>query len=1057
MEEFYLSFSINKNNTRVISINDDDFIVGLSFDTFFNKYLSSNKLAVEDSKYDSDDLLSYFLTHDVEDYIIYNTTSLEYKYKFLISYIDEDIITVSLYRIKIEVESRLNYDYLTGVYTRSYASKLINENLSDCDVENSYFLMFDLDNYKSINDTFGHSIGDLCLKNIATQLNEIFSKHIFGRYGGDEFFAFCKNVTVEEIYNLIQSVLKICFQYDRAIKISKVITCSIGVTKVEYKNKNLSELIVESDKALYGSKKKGKNIASFYKGRIIRNNTVKKDLLIFKFKEKKEFKVEKNQLFKKEIKKKNILSTFLVAISVILIFTSMFIGNIFYGKEIDKQSESIAKNFMGEQSSNIDSIITFETENYSLNLKLGTTIADNVEYKTTNEAYLDEIIEELKVNIDIENPAILLENGDLYYGNGNIYNISMSIFAKNVIIDSKPSIDIIKFTYQGDKVLIGYPYQKRFGNTKEGTLSIKGLVNILNLSDFKEKLYKYQSNTDSRYVAIVKNSGEKVCELQNDSNSIFSGFNNVLNYFSSINKDDYYNKLNQMLASESQLVYYFNLPYEGYYVYTNTIATNDWVILIAAPYSLIYSYYGRIVDYSNISLNIICYVSLALILLVLIFLYRSHILLFKRKYTDSSIGGINVDRFVIDGKELLKSTPNNNFIVYINIKRFKMINRILKSDAKTNILLRKIMLKIESMIDRNELICRDYKDRFILFLKCEDIDECNLRIKDILENIKNINVDGETINLSLLCGIYKVETEYETIEGCIEKARYSIENLVVTEEDIIINIFDEKMRVQNELEIYIEEHQQEALDNNKFEVFYQPMYNLNTEKFDKCEALVRWKDEKYGYINTQTFIDVFERNGFINKLDFYVFNEVIKDMVDFKKMGREIIKVSINLSRNHFFYKNFFNTYEDLINKNKIDTKYLEFEITESIILNSEMNINDVIKRIHAIGSTVSIDDFGSGFSNLSMLNHVDYDVIKLDKTLLYGKNGFDSFSKKIIDMTIYLNKSLGKMVVCEGVEEKEEVDYLKYKGCDYIQGYYYSKPIKFLDFVKFIDENNNK
>ena len=180
-------------------------------------------------------------------------------------------------------------------------------------------------------------------------------------------------------------------------------------------------------------------------------------------------------------------------------------------------------------------------------------------------------------------------------------------------------------------------------------------------------------------------------------------------------------------------------------------------------------------------------------------------------------------------------------------------------------------------------------------------------------------------------------------------------------------------------------------------------------------------------------------------------------MVDFKKMGREIIKVSINLSRNHFFNKNFFNTYEDLINKNKIDTKYLEFEITESIILNSEMNINDVIKRIHVIGSTVSIDDFGSGFSNLGMLNHVDYDVIKLDKTLLYGKNGFDSFSKKIIDMTIYLNKSLGKMVVCEGVEEKEEVDYLKYKGCDYIQGYYYSKPIKFLDFVKFIDENNNK
>lgn len=1057
MEEFYLSFTINKNNTRVISVNDDDFIVGLSFDTFFDKYLSSNKLAVEDNKYSSDDLLTYFLTHTLNDYIIFNTTSYEYKYKFLIAFIDEDLIAVSLYRLKVEVENRLNYDYLTGVYTRSYVSKLINETLKDCDVENSYVLMFDLDNYKSINDNFGHSIGDLCLKNIATQLNEIFSKHIFGRYGGDEFFAFLKNVTIDEVYNLIQNVLKIRFQYDRAIKISKVITCSIGITKVEYSNKKLSELIVEADKALYGSKKKGKNIASFYKGRIIRNNTVKKDLFINKFKERKEFKVEKNLLFKNEIKKKTRISVLIVAIAIIFVFTSMFIGNIFYTKEVDKQSESIANSFMSDQSSNIDSLISYETENYYLNLKIGITSADNVEYKTTNEAYLNEVIENLKTDINIENPAILLENGDLYYGDGNIYNISMSNFANNIINNLKSSIDVIKFTYQGDKVLVGYPYEKRFDNSKEGTLSIKGLVNILSVSDFKENLYPYQYTSDSRYVAIVKKSGEKVCELENESNSIFTGFNNVLNYFSSINRDDYYTRLNEMLSSESQLVHYFSLPKEGYYIYTNTTTTNDWVIFIAAPYSLIYSYYGRIIDYSSISLNIICYTSLALLLVALIFLYRNKLLLYKRKFIDSSIGGINMDRFVIDGKELLKTTPNNNFIVYINVKRFKMINRILKSEVKTNMLLKQIMVKVESTIDRNELICRDYKDRFILFLKCEDIEECYSRVKDILENIKNIDIDGEMINLSLLCGIYKPDSDYETIESCIEKARYSIENIVATEEDIIINVFDEKMRKQNELEIYIEEHQQEALDNKKFEVFYQPIFNLNSEKFDKCEALVRWKDDKYGYINTQTFIDVFERNGFINKLDNYVFNEVIKDKVDLKKMNKDPIKVCINLSRNHFFNKNFFNVYEDLIKKYNIDTKYLEFEITESVILNNDMNINDVIKRIHAIGSTISIDDFGSGFSNLGMLNKVDYDVIKLDKTLLYGKNGFDSYSKKIIDMTIYLNKSLDKIVVCEGVEEKEEVEYLKYKGCDYIQGYYYSKPIKFLEFIKFIDENNNK
>lgn len=140
--------------------------------------------------------------------------------------------------------------------------------------------------------------------------------------------------------------------------------------------------------------------------------------------------------------------------------------------------------------------------------------------------------------------------------------------------------------------------------------------------------------------------------------------------------------------------------------------------------------------------------------------------------------------------------------------------------------------------------------------------------------------------------------------------------------------------------------------------------------------------------------------------------------------------------------------------------EYLEFEITESIVLNNQRNLSQRIDQIHALGSKISIDDFGSGFSNLSRLNRTDYDILKIDKNLLYGKDGFDFYSKNILKMVVNLNKSLGKQVVCEGVDKKEEADYLTGIGCDLIQGYYYAVPrpkAAFVDLRKSYQDKKEK
>lgn len=142
------------------------------------------------------------------------------------------------------------------------------------------------------------------------------------------------------------------------------------------------------------------------------------------------------------------------------------------------------------------------------------------------------------------------------------------------------------------------------------------------------------------------------------------------------------------------------------------------------------------------------------------------------------------------------------------------------------------------------------------------------------------------------------------------------------------------------------------------------------------------------------------------------------------------------------------------MNKYNVDGKYLDFEITESVILNERINLENIITKIHSFGSTVSIDDFGSGFSNLSMINKVDFDYLKLDKKLFVGKSYFDDNSKRILEMVCKLIKSLGKKTICEGVESKKQVTFLKSIGCDYIQGYYYSKPCEKEEFAKQFEEN---
>lgn len=241
-----------------------------------------------------------------------------------------------------------------------------------------------------------------------------------------------------------------------------------------------------------------------------------------------------------------------------------------------------------------------------------------------------------------------------------------------------------------------------------------------------------------------------------------------------------------------------------------------------------------------------------------------------------------------------------------------------------------------------------------------------------------------------------------------------------------------------------------ALDNSEFKLYIQGKYNAKTKEINGGEALVRWINKEKGIIYPDKFIDIFEKNGFIIKLDIYMLNEVCKSLRYWIDSRLRVIPISVNISRLHLNNVGFLiDNMKKIMSMYKISSDLIELEITESLIFNESIDIVDSLLKIKSLGVKLSLDDFGSGYSSLNMLNELPIDIIKLDGVFL-GKNELSEKSKIVIKNIVRMAKELNLKVVAEGVEIKEQSDFLEEIGCDLLQGYLYRKPISVEEFEKY-------
>lgn len=409
---------------------------------------------------------------------------------------------------------------------------------------------------------------------------------------------------------------------------------------------------------------------------------------------------------------------------------------------------------------------------------------------------------------------------------------------------------------------------------------------------------------------------------------------------------------------------------------------------------------------------------------------------------DPLTGLYNREFFYEKVKELFLENPLGEFyLVATDIKGFKLINDLYGDEVGDQVLV-DIANTIRDMVNGNTLYCRLTADKFCLLIEKKYFREEKLA----LGQERMAYVRGKDYPLHTQIGVYKVKNKRLPISVMIDRAYLAISE---NKDDFHKRIYyyDDKIRHLRYWEQKLSGELEGAIIDGQLKVFLQPQCDKDGNVLG-AEALIRWDHPVEGMIPPGQFIEMFEKNGMISKLDKFVWESVAKILNRWKDMGKEHLYISVNISPIDFYFMNIYEEFKNLVFKNHIDPKRIKLEITETTMMRDMDRKLKLIEDLRRLGFIVEMDDFGSGYSSLNMLKEIPVDIIKLDMGFLYKTKDIKK-SYKIIEMIVNLSKELGMLIVSEGVEAEDQLKFLSDIGCDYFQGYYFSKPIEIEEFEK--------
>ncbi len=423
--------------------------------------------------------------------------------------------------------------------------------------------------------------------------------------------------------------------------------------------------------------------------------------------------------------------------------------------------------------------------------------------------------------------------------------------------------------------------------------------------------------------------------------------------------------------------------------------------------------------------------------------YESAAMVSAIEYDDLT-GIYTKQAFFYHANVMIQNNPERNYDIYIlDVKDFKDINEQCGRVGADN-LLKAIAKTVKDNWNDRAIYGRYGGDQFVALVDSSEVD-----YRDAIE-ISNRAVleKNKDYNFSMKFGVYHMIDKSLPMDVICDRTMIALKS-IKKKYDVLYAVYDESYQAAYDKERYLEANMEVAISEEQFKVFYQPKHDTATGKLIGAEALVRWINPRYGFISPAEFIPLFEKNGFIAKLDTYIWKQVCVRQKEWQVRGLPIVPVSVNCSRVDVMSKEYLSDLKKNFYEFGIDAKYVHIEVTESVAAGDIDRLISFANQVKSMGIQIEMDDFGAGYSSLNILGSLPIDVLKLDMSFM--KQFHDEKKRKVLSYVISMARGLKLKTVSEGVETEEQIMALREMGCDSVQGYYYSRPLPVEEFESYL------
>lgn len=723
-------------------------------------------------------------------------------------------------------------------------------------------------------------------------------------------------------------------------------------------------------------------------------------------------------------------------ISLIIIIT-IFCTGYLTSKATNQQLQQNLQDVSTQNAIVLQSEISSQ---YNLLLSLASYFQE-VSPSTIDEAFshCDTFVNDYK----LKRFAFCFPDGTTYSTDSAPSNLSYRNFFKKGMRGECCISDIFPDQLQPDHALVNVmtiPISDKDGE-------VNGVFGLAYDAESLNKSLQINSFDNQGYSCIVNESGE-IMAVKGNTNLKLS-HNIVENLLETdAQNQEGAKELQHLLTSKNSGGGTLYLP-EKYYYYCVPVTLMDgsitWHALTLVPVETLTSRVTYLQTYQYITIFLIIALLSVGMLLITLSTKKHNAQINRFAYEDNLTLGPNFMKFCM---EFEKNPNRKGHLVAMDIANFSNI-AVDENSASRDLMVKETWDIINETLLENELACHVRDDLFIFFLSTTEKSTLIHRLETIstkvLETAKAFRVHG----IQARYGVYFFAGD-ETIESAYSKvklAKASLSNTPVNN----YAFYDENTRVKLQSEKQLIDQFPFAIENEEFEVWYQPKYDMETFTIVGSEALIRWRQRNGQLLTPGQFLPLFCENQMIRQIDEYVFRTVCKQQKQWLDEGKTVYPVSINMSESSIQNERVYECYCAILNEYKLDPKYIQLEITESV-MNNTPKIQVLLNQFRSAGIKILMDDFGTGYSSLSSLSTQCFDTLKLDKTLIdcIGNREGEILLYHIIQM----GQQLGLHITVEGVERASQLDFLKSLHCNDVQGFYFSKPLSKNAFEAQLEAN---